>query len=172
MPIFVSFTAPQDYVVHIRENQAKQELEADAYSSDGTIELSSGKLTFINNQVDTTTGTIQLKATFENDDKRLWPGEFVNIRLIVARHDNAVTVPAETVMQGPNGPYVYVIRSDQTVEHRDVQVLSTQDGIAAIEKGLKAGEPVVVNGQLRLADGAKIVAVQQSANGDSAGPAP
>ncbi|MGH7015042.1 MAG: efflux RND transporter periplasmic adaptor subunit [Stellaceae bacterium] len=155
-PIYVTFTAPQNRLDAIRLNRAKAPLTALAYNSDDQTLLSKGELTLINNQVDTTTGTVQLKATFPNQDERLWPGEFVNVRLIVSTRKGAVTVPAQTVMEGPSGDYVYVIKPDNTVIHRDATVLATQDGLAVIGSGLKAGERVVVNGQLRLTDGAKV----------------
>jgi multidrug efflux system membrane fusion protein len=165
-PIFVGFTVPQESLDSIRQNQAKQPLDVVAYGQDDKTVLSKGKLTLIDNQVDVATGTIRLKATFENADERLWPGEFVNARLILSVVQNAVTVPAQTVMQGPNGPYLYVIKPDDTVEHRDVKVETTQDDLAVIAQGLSAGERVVVDGQYRLTDGAKvkIAASQASAS--------
>jgi membrane fusion protein, multidrug efflux system len=106
--------------------------------------------------IDVATGTIHLKATFANADERLWPGEFVNARLILGTRQNAVTVPEQTVMQGPDGAYVYTIKPDDTVERRNVKVAATQDGRAVIEEGVAAGDRVVVDGQYRLTDGAKI----------------
>lgn len=155
-PIFVSFTAPQDSFDAIRENQAKAPLAVLAYANDGKTLLAKGDLTLINNQIDTTTGTIQLKGTFQNQDERLWPGEFVNVQLIVSTRKGAITVPAPTVMQGPNGYYAYVIKPDDTVERRDVQVSMIQDGLAVVDKGLSAGEQIVVDGQYRLTNGTKV----------------
>ncbi|MBV8824008.1 MAG: efflux RND transporter periplasmic adaptor subunit [Hyphomicrobiales bacterium] len=155
-PTFVSFTVPQENLVDIRTNQARAPLEVEAYASDDKTLLSTGKLTLIDNQVDTTTGTIHLKATFDNNDERLWPGEFVSARLILATRANAVVVPAQTVMNGPQGSYVYVIKPGDTVERRTVQVASTENDRAVIEKGLALGDRVVVEGQYRLTDGAKV----------------
>jgi multidrug efflux system membrane fusion protein len=155
-PIFVSFTVAQEFLDKIRQHQAKQQLDVIAYASDDKTRLSEGKLTLIDNLIDVATGTIHLKATFANGDERLWPGEFVNARLILSTRQNAVTVPAQTVMQGPEGPYIYVIKPDETVERRTVKVAATQDGRAIIQDGLSAGDRVVVNGQYRLTDGAKI----------------
>ena len=155
-PIFVDFSAPQDQLDAIRQHQAQAPLTMLAYSSDDKTLLSTGALTLINNQVDTTTGTVQLKGTFANADERLWPGEFVNARLVLAERKNAVTVPAPTVMQGPNGYYAYIIKPDDTVEHRDVTVAAIQDGLAVIDKGIAAGDKVVVDGQYRLTQGAKV----------------
>jgi membrane fusion protein, multidrug efflux system len=155
-PIFVSFTLPQETLDQIRQNQAKQALEVLAYASDDKTALSQGKLTLIDNQVDVATGTIHLKATFDNADERLWPGEFVNGRLILSVRRDAVTVAAQTIMEGPNGAYVYVVKPDASVERRAVTVAQTQDGVAVIDKGLAAGERVVVEGQYRLTQGSKV----------------
>jgi multidrug efflux system membrane fusion protein len=156
-PIFVSFTVPQEFLDRIRQNQAKQQLDVIAYASDDKTQLSEGKLTLIDNVIDVATGTIHLKATFANADERLWPGEFVNARLILSTRQNAVTVPARTVMQGPDGAYVYTIKpDDDTAERRHVVVAATQDGRAVIEQGLSPGDRVVVDGQYRLTDGAKV----------------
>jgi membrane fusion protein, multidrug efflux system len=155
-PIFVSFTVPQEFLDQIRQNQAAGQLVVLAYASDDTTQLSKGKLTLIDNVIDVATGTIHLKATFDNADERLWPGEFVSVRLVLSTRQNAVTVPAQTVMHGPDGAYVYAIKPDQTVERRSVKVVATQDGRAVIEEGVSAGDRVVVDGQYRLTDGAKI----------------
>ncbi len=155
-PIFVSFTLPQDTLDEIRQGQAAAPLEVVALGSDLTTQLSHGHLTLIDNQIDPATGTIHLKASFDNGDERLWPGEFVNARLVLSTRKNAVTVAAQTVMQGAQGPYVFIIKPDETVERRDVQVAATQDNIAVIAKGLAAGDDVVVEGQYRLTDGSKI----------------
>ena len=166
-PIFVSFTVPQENLDQIRRNQAKQPLDVIAYGQDDRTVLSTGKLSLIDNQVDIATGTIRLRATFDNSDERLWPGEFVNARLIVSVMNNAVTVPAQTVMQGPNGAYVYVIKPDSKVEHRDVKVAMTQDDEAVIVQGLSAGEQVVVEGQYRLTNGATIKVASSDAGAAS-----
>jgi membrane fusion protein, multidrug efflux system len=155
-PIFVSFTLPATNLDAIRQSQAAQPLDVDAYGADGKALLGKGALSFIDNHVDTTTGTIALKGTFANTDERLWPGEFVNTRLILAVRHNAVTVPAATVMTGPNGDYVYVIGPGDMAQRRDVQLASRQDGLAVIAKGLTAGEQVVVGGQYRLANNVKV----------------
>jgi multidrug efflux system membrane fusion protein len=162
-PTLVSFTVPQDALDQIRQNQAKDPLEVVALAADDATELSRGKLTLIDNQVDALTGTIHLKARFENADERLWPGEFVNVRLILSVRKDAVTVPAQSVMQGAAGSYVYVIDTDDSVKHREVEVAMRQQGLAVITKGLAAGEHVVIDGQHRLANGAKVRYATQSA---------
>jgi multidrug efflux system membrane fusion protein len=155
-PIFVTFTVPQDALDAIRLNQVNGPLSVIAYAADDKTMLAEGKLTLINNQVDPTTGTIQLKGTFDNNDERLWPGEFVNARIIISVHRDALTVPAQTVMQGPNGPYAYTIKPDQTVQRQPVDVSLTQDGEAVIDKGLAADDNIVVDGQYRLTQGVRI----------------
>jgi membrane fusion protein, multidrug efflux system len=155
-PIFVSFTLPQDTLDEIRENQKKGSLVVYAYSGDGKKQLAEGKLTMIDNSVDQSTGTVRLKARFDNEAERLWPGEFVSTRLVLYMREGAPTVPARTVQDGPNGRYAYVIKPDDTVERRAVEVASIQDGIAVITKGLSPGERVVVDGQYRLTNGARV----------------
>ena len=155
-PIFVSFTLPQETLHDIRENQNKAPLVVLAYNGDGTKQLAEGKLTMIDNAVDQATGTIRLKARFDNDEERLWPGAFVSARVILSVRKDVATVPSQTVQQGPNGHYAYVIKPDDTVERRAVDVASIQDGIAVVTKGLAAGERVVVDGQYRLTNGARV----------------
>jgi multidrug efflux system membrane fusion protein len=154
-PIFVSFTVPADRLDDIRKNQAQHPLKVIAYAMDDKTALAEGALTLIDNQVDVATGTIHLKAQFDNTDEPLWPGEFVDARIVLSTRQDAVTVPAETVMQGPNGSYVYVL-NDTTAQRRNVDVAATQDGFSVISKGLAAGDRVVIEGQYRLTDGAKV----------------
>src|ERR1700738_601376 len=155
-PIFVSFTLPQEALEDIREHHQRAPLAARAYSGDGKKQLAEGKLTMIDNAIDQATGTIRLKARFDNENERLWPGEFVNVRVILSTHRGVATVPAQTVQNGPNGNYVYIIKADDTVERRAVDVTAVQDGIAVVTKGLSPGEQVVVDGQYRLTNGARI----------------
>jgi multidrug efflux system membrane fusion protein len=163
-PIFVSFTVAQGSAHKIRERQAGAPLEVIAYGDDSKTVLATGRLTLIDNAIDQPTGTIRLKASFANQDERLWPGEFVNVRLVLNTRKDAPTVPAQTVQSGATGQYVYVIKPDNTVERRDVEVAAVQDGIAVVTKGLQPGEKVVVDGQYRLTNGAR-VKVQQGAAG-------
>jgi len=155
-PIFVSFTVPQENANKVRERQGKAPLDVLAYGHDNTTLLAKGELTLIDNAIDQATGTIRLKATFANNDERLWPGEFVNVRLILNMRKGVPTVPAQTVQEGPTGNYAYVIKDDNTVERRAVEVTAVQDGVAVIAKGLSAGEKVVVEGQYRLTAGARV----------------
>jgi membrane fusion protein, multidrug efflux system len=155
-PIFISFTVPQEDLHKIHEKQAAGDLVVLALGSDNKTELAEGKLSVIDNAIDQPTGTIRLKATFANNDERLWPGEFVNVRLVLTVRKGAPTVPAQTVQDGPTGSYAYVIKEDNTVERRPVEVAAVQDGLAVIAKGLSPGEKVVVEGQYRLTNGARV----------------
>src|SRR6185312_12606295 len=149
-PIDVVFTVPQESQHKVRDKQAQAPLVVQAIGEDSKTLLSTGKLTLIDNQIDQATGTLKLKASFANEDERLWPGLFVNVRLILNMRRGVSTVPAQTVQDGPNGSYAYVIKDDDTVERRPVEVTAVQDGIAVITKGLTPGEKVVVDGQYRL----------------------
>ena len=155
-PIFVDFTVPQDRTDTIRTNQAAAPLDVIAYTSDEKTELGRGKVTLIENQIDTATGTLKIKGTFENTDERLWPGQFVSVRLVLSTRKDAVTVPQRTVMQGASDSFVYLVKADNTVERRTVEVAASQDGMAVIGKGLGAGDKVVIDGQYRLTNGARI----------------
>jgi multidrug efflux system membrane fusion protein len=155
-PIFVSFTLPQEHLHKIREKQAGGPLLVQAFGGDNKTLLSEGKLTVIDNAVDQPTGTIRLKASFANADERLWPGEFVNVRLVLMTRKGVPTVPAQTVQAGPSGSYAYVIKPDSTVERRPVEITAVQDGVAVIAKGLSPGEQVVVEGQYRLNQGTRV----------------
>jgi membrane fusion protein, multidrug efflux system len=168
-PIFVSFTLPQDNFDDIRENQTKAPLTVYAYSGNGKTQLAEGRLTLIDNAIDQATGTIHLKARFDNENERLWPGEFVSLRVVLSTRQNVATVPSQTVQDGPDGHYAYVIKPDNTVERRTVEVASIQDGIAVVTKGLAAGERVVVDGQYRLTNGARVNPAAPSAPAGTAG---
>ncbi|HKW54845.1 MAG TPA: efflux RND transporter periplasmic adaptor subunit [Stellaceae bacterium] len=155
-PIFVTFTVPQNQLDRTRKANAAGPVEVQALSADDQTQLATGKLTLIDNQIDPATGTIRLKGTFDNTDETLWPGEFVNTRLVVGVDKNAATVPARALQRGPNGEYLFVIKPDMTVEIRNVEVAEVEQGVAAIGKGLAAGEQVVVDGQYRLDQGSKV----------------
>jgi membrane fusion protein, multidrug efflux system len=156
-PIYVSFTVPQEYLDQIRQNQTQAPLVVDAISGDGKRELAQGKLTLIDNTINQSTGTILLKATFANQREQLWPGEFVNARIVLSVRHDVPTVPAQTVQQGPDGYYAYIVNPGDTVERRAIVVDAIQDGLAIVTKGLKPGEHIVVSGQYRLTNGARIV---------------
>lgn len=155
-PVLVSFTLPQEHQHKVREKQARAPLDVMAHGGDGKTLLATGKLTLIDNTIDQATGTLRLKATFTNEDERLWPGEFVNVRLVLNIRRGVPTVPAQTVQDGPTGHYAYVIKDDNTVERRQVEVAVVQDGLAVVSKGLSPGEKIVVEGQYRLTQGARV----------------
>ena len=154
-PIFVSFPIPQSDLNEVRAAQAKGALDVHALAQDGK-ELGDGKLTFINNQVVTTTGTVMLYATFPNDNEALWPGGFVTVNLVVGVRKNAITAPAASVESGPDGDYVYTISADNVVTRAPVLVAARQNGLAILTKGVSPGERVVVNGQYNVANGVKV----------------
>jgi membrane fusion protein, multidrug efflux system len=155
-PVFVTFTLPQQNFEDVRDRQIKQALAVKAYTSDDTRELSAGRLTLIDNSIDQLTGTIRLKAQFENEDERLWPGQFVNVRVVLDTRRGVPTVPAQAVQDGPDGPIVYVVGPGDTVRRKKIEVAMVQDGVAAVTQGLAPGERVVVNGQFRLTEGARV----------------
>jgi membrane fusion protein, multidrug efflux system len=159
-PIYVSFSIPENLLPEVRRYQTAGSLAVKAVTSDN--KESSGVLSFIDNTVDTSTGTIRMKASFENKDRALWPGQFVNVRARLSMEHNRVLVPSRTVQTGPDGKYVWVINpSDSAVSMRNVQVLRNytppdQPEQAVIGDGLKTGEQVVSEGQLHLAPGAHV----------------
>lgn len=153
-PIYVSFSVPQQQLTEVRRYNALKPLVVDAVLGSGTVEK--GSLKFIDNTVDITTGTIKLKAQFENKSHQLWPGEFVNVQAQLSLEPNRVVVPTQTVQTGPNGKYVWVMASDATVSMRPVAVLRAWGDKSVIGSGLHSGEMVISEGQMRLAPGAKV----------------
>ena len=165
-PISLIFTLPEQDLAQIHEHTAKGEtLQVLAVDRDSKTTLDRGELSVIDNQIDTTTGTIRLKATFDNGQYQLWPGQFINARLHVDTRKDGLTVPASTVQRGPNGPYVFVIKEDQSVELRNVKVAQIDNGEALIDEGLAEGEKVVVDGQYKLQPGAKVATNPQASAG-------
>jgi membrane fusion protein, multidrug efflux system len=170
-PIYVSFTAPQQQLPIIREHMARGALAVSARPTGETRPVT-GTVSFIDNAVDQTTGTIRLKATFTNEEKRLWPGQFVNVDLTLATEPNAIVVPAAAVQTGQQGTYVFLVKDDSTVELRRIGVARTQGSETIVAKGLSAGERVVTDGQPRLVQGAKVeVRAAARAGGESQSPA-
>ena len=152
-PISVMFTLATADIPDVQEALAKGSVKAIALSADGKAELDTGTLAAIDNQANTTSGTISLKAIFPNPNRRLWPGMFVNVRVVTSVQDNGLTVPLDAVQQGPQGQYVFVVGPDHKVSMQPVSVSETLNGEALIDKGLSAGETVVVRGQYRLTPG-------------------
>jgi multidrug efflux system membrane fusion protein len=155
-PISVIFTLPQKYLPEIIDATRRGPLTVSAYDQDDRIKLAEGDLELIDNQIDQGTGSIRLKAIFQNLDRQLWPGQFVSARLLLGiRH--GPTVPESALQSGPNGNYAFVVRQDSTVETRPVRVAASRNGEALIESGLAAGETIVVDGHYKLRPGARIV---------------
>ena len=169
-PISLIFTLPEGVLPQIQKQQqaTKTPLPVLAYNQDDTLELGKGVLALVNNEILQTTGSIQLKATFSNKSRELWPGELVNARLLVATRHNGLTVPASVVQQGPSGAYAYVVKPDDTVAIRPLKVAQITDGEALIDSGLKAGEQVVVDGQYRLQPGTHVTLLHGEAAEEAA----
>ncbi|GJD99418.1 efflux RND transporter periplasmic adaptor subunit [Methylobacterium isbiliense] len=162
-PISVVFTLPAAEIAAVQAALARGPVQAVAYDPSGTRPLDTGTLLLINNQADANTGTVQLKATFPNADRQLWPGTFVNVAVTTQTVRDALTVPADAVQQNDHGPYVFVVGADRTVSLQPVQVAQRQRGTVLIASGLKAGEIVVVQGQYRLTPGTAVVDAPASA---------
>jgi multidrug efflux system membrane fusion protein len=160
-PIFVNFALPGQDVDTVRAAQSKGVLAVQA-TGDGIDGKIGGELSFIDNAIDPTTNTVKLRASFNNADEKLWPGQFVNITLTLGNDANALAVPDAAVKAGPNGNYVFVVKADGTAEQRDVTVARSVDGKSMIAKGLSVGETVVTDGQSRLVDGAKVKVAEGS----------
>src|SRR5215467_12586737 len=154
-PIYVSFTIPERHLPDIRAADSER-LPVAVTMPNAPDKPITGTLTFVDNQVDAATGTIPLKATFANDDIRLWPGQFVNVNLTLGIQAHAIVVPSPTLQIGQNGPYVFVIKDDSTVELRLVRIDRTVGDKTVVTSGLNAGERVVVDGQLRLNNGTRV----------------
>ena len=156
-PIYVSVAVPQQYLAEIKKYMAAGPVRVEAALSDNEKSAATGVLTFVNNTVDVATGTIQLKATFANGDRRLWPGQFVNATINLTVERQVVVIPAQAIQVGQEGQFVFVVTPDLTAEARKVEVSRMFDGQAVIKSGLQPGERVVTDGHLRLAPGAKVV---------------
>jgi multidrug efflux system membrane fusion protein len=155
-PISVMFTLPEQNLRVIQKNRTTNGMAVVAVDRDNKTELDHGTLTVIDNQIDSGTGTIRLKATFPNANLHLWPGQFVNARLLLNVRKNAPVVPASVVQRGPEGAYAFVIKEDETVEMRPIKVGQIEQDMALIEDGLEPGEKVVVDGQYKLQRGSKV----------------
>jgi membrane fusion protein, multidrug efflux system len=156
-PITVVFTLDQSQLPAVADDVRRgQAVPVEVFDRAAGRPLAQGKVLSIDNQIDPATGTIRIKAVFANTDDALWPGEFVDVRVVSGTDHGAVTVPSQAVQSGPNGSYVYVVKPDQTVEMQSVTVPRVEQGVAEVSRGLTAGEIVVVDGQYRLAPGARV----------------
>lgn len=154
-PIYVRFSVPQQYLEPVKRSMARSGLRVQATPPNGSV-AEKGVLSFVNNSVDTTTGTIELMASFTNSDRHLWPGQFSNVLLALGEQQNVLVVPSEAVQVGQQGDYVFVVRPDMTVDVRRVKVGHTVNGQMEVQQGLAAGETVVTDGQVRLVPGTKV----------------
>jgi membrane fusion protein, multidrug efflux system len=155
-PIAVIFTAPEDHVFDINKALAAGPLQVAAYSADGKTKLSDGTLAVVNNQVDSTSGTVRLKAVFDNKDHALWPGLSVSTRLLIKTVKDATVVPDDVIKHGVNGLYAFVVNNDNKAERRKVSVGRSTDGRTLVEQGLAPGEQVIVAGQYKVQDGSSV----------------
>ena len=155
-PIYVTFSVPEQYLRDIKKYMSSGKLKVEVVIGKDEKHPETGILTFVDNTVDTATGTIKLKATFANRERHLWPGQFVDVLMTLTSRPNAIVVPSQAIQTGQSGVYVFVIKSDLSVESRPVVVVRSLDGESVIDKGLQPGEKVVTDGQLRLVPGAKV----------------
>ena len=162
-PVYVSFAVPEQTLADIRRYMAATPLDVAVSSSDAEHKpLATGKLVFIDNAVDSSTGTIKLRGSFENRDLALWPGQFVTTSLQLYEQKDALVVPARAVQTGPEGEFVFVFKPDATAETRKVTVARNEGDLVVVAAGLRAGEKVVTRGQLRITPGAKLVERQDA----------
>ena len=168
-PIAVIFTLPEDQLLQVRDHMRQGPLDVDAYSSDDKTKLSSGKLLTIDNQIDATTGTVKLKAVFDNPDNNLWPNQFVNAHLLLETRKNAITAPAAALQRGPDGTFAYVVDANNTVQMKPLQVALTQGSTAVVTSGLQAGDKIVTDGQEKLQVGSRVAPQAPARQNQSSG---
>ncbi|HZR31231.1 MAG TPA: MdtA/MuxA family multidrug efflux RND transporter periplasmic adaptor subunit [Terriglobales bacterium] len=155
-PISAVFTLPEDQLPSVAQHMRNTPLRVEAYSRDDRTKLATGTLLTIDNQIDQTTGTGKLKAIFTNEERALWPNQFVNVHLLLEVRKNSIVIPSAGVQRGPDGMFTYVVKPDKTVEVRPVSVALTEGGLAAVAQGLRPGEMVVTDGQDKLQAGSKV----------------
>jgi multidrug efflux system membrane fusion protein len=155
-PIYVSFAIPESRLPELKQYIARGSVKVEALAPNDAGPPSVGRITFVDNTVDATTGTIRIKGTFPNEARHLWPGQFVNVAVTLTTDPHAIVVPTAAVQAGQQGSYVFVVKPDSTVELRQVTVARTADNETIIKQGLKPGETVVTDGQLRLTSGSRI----------------
>jgi multidrug efflux system membrane fusion protein len=155
-PIAVLITLPEDNLPAISREMLQHPLYTDAFSRDGSIGLGRGQVSLVDNQINPTAGTIKLKAIFPNPQRALWPNQFVKARVLLSTRKNAIVVPAPVVQRSQSGTFVFVMKSDKTVQARPIDVGSTEGDLAVVAKGLQPGELVVVEGQYKLRDGSRV----------------
>jgi membrane fusion protein, multidrug efflux system len=168
-PISVIFNLPQQNIGQVNDAFAKEPLSVDALRPDNNAVIDHGMLRVMDNQVDQTTGTVKLKAEFPNANEQLWPGQFVNVRLLIDTLKDVVTIPTSAVQRGPNGTFVYVVKDESTASMRPIVVQKQDETQTVVKSGVAVGERVVTTGFVRLTDGSKVVI--GSASGAPAAPA-
>lgn len=156
IPVDVSFSIPEQFLPEIRKHSASKKLQVEASFPQGDEPPEKGTITFVDNAVDTSTGTIRLKGAFANRERKLWPGQFVNVVLTLTEEPNVIVVPSQAIQTGQEGQYVFVVKPDLTVESRQVVAGRTINGETVVQKGLQVDERVVTDGQLRLYPGARV----------------
>jgi len=164
-PLSVVFTLSEQHAQAIRAEAQKGALSVVALGRDNVSRLAEGVLSVIDNQIDSTTGTLRLKATFANENLELWPGQFVNVRLRLEVRKGATVLPAQAVQRGPSGAFAFVVSGEETVQMRPLQIGRMEDGLALIDSGLEPGERVVLDGHYRLQPGSKVRAVEGGGKG-------
>ena len=163
-PITVVFTVPEDHISAVMKKlHAGAKLAVDAYDRAGKVKLATGMLLTVDNQIDTTTGTVKLKAQFDNDDSSLFPNQFVNAHMLLDIKHDAILIPSAAILRGSQGTFVYVVKEDKSVSVRAVKVGSTEGETAAIDSGIAAGEIVVTDGTDKLREGAKVEVEERNA---------
>jgi len=164
-PIAIVFTLPEDDLLAVSRALSAGAVTATALSRDDQTELDHGSLSLIDNQIDPSTATMRLKAVFPNQQNTLWPGQFVNVRLLVQQQQGVMTVPSAAIQHGPDGLFTYVVRSDSSVEVRPLKTGADSEGVVVVTDGLRVGERVVTSNQYRLQPGAhvRVLAAQDSA---------
>ena len=155
-PMNVTFAVPESRLAEVKRYLAQRTLTVEAQPPNDPEATSRGRISFVDNQVDPSTGTIRLKGTFANENRRLWPGQYVNVKVTLTTDPTALVVPTPAVQTGQQGDYVFVVKSDQTVELRNIKIARTEGAETVIGQGLSAGETVVTDGQLRLVPGSRI----------------
>ena len=168
-PVYVTFSVPESSLSDVRRYQAAGSLRVGAQVPDDETAAERGVISFVDNTVDRSTGTIKVKGTFQNADRRLWPGLFVNVVLTLKTEPHAIVVPARAVQEAQDGKYVYIVKADRTVESRPVTVARTVGDCAVIATGLATGETVVTDGHLRLVAGARVTMDASAAADNAAG---
>jgi multidrug efflux system membrane fusion protein len=164
-PISVIFTLPEDTLPQVVAEMKKESLAVEAYSRDNNTNLAEGKLLTIDNQIDQTTGTVKLKAQFDNHDQSLWPNQFVNARLFLNVRKDAIVIPIAAIQNGAQGSFVYVVGSDNKAQVRSIQADFSEGNISVIREGLNSGEQIVIDGADKLQAGAEVTPHQSTITG-------